>query len=289
MKRLISIILCAAMFFTAVLAGTLSASAAEDTDTAKHYSIISSKTITIPDNEVRLYTSGLTADNCTGTVGFVADDETLSAKVVDSIDNYSVMHTSANKEYRYTLTFLGIKETSSRIYSFEKTGGTYEWVRFKIYDFSDESWGFNENGTVTKNFEVPHTYNFTREDKYHSSILLIISGAAVTAVTPDKDGYVEAYLSTNLGDDVEFNTAYRSNVNVSIGGGGSRESLLGLAVGDVNQDGLLNVTDATYIQKYLAEIVDFDSLSKRTADVNHDGIINVLDSTEIQKQLAGLR
>ena len=46
--------------------------------------------------------------------------------------------------------------------------------------------------------------------------------------------------------------------------------------------------DATDIQKYLSEIITLTNSQKSKADVNNDGILNVADATEIQKYLAGI-
>ncbi len=57
-------------------------------------------------------------------------------------------------------------------------------------------------------------------------------------------------------------------------------------LGDVNQDGTINIMDVTCIQKYLAKLdcefyVDY-------ADTTGDGIISIKDATRIQKYLIGL-
>lgn len=54
---------------------------------------------------------------------------------------------------------------------------------------------------------------------------------------------------------------------------------------DANGDGLVNIVDATEIQKYLADIVEFDETAKKSADFNSDNRISVVDATDIQKYL----
>lgn len=56
-----------------------------------------------------------------------------------------------------------------------------------------------------------------------------------------------------------------------------------LIFGDVNQDNIVNVTDATAIAKYLAEIDDIDEYLLKYADVNRDGVVSIMDVTQIQK------
>jgi len=58
--------------------------------------------------------------------------------------------------------------------------------------------------------------------------------------------------------------------------------------GDVNGDGMINIIDATEIQKYLASIIEFDNQAKKSADFNGDSFINVVDATGIQKYLVNL-
>lgn len=56
--------------------------------------------------------------------------------------------------------------------------------------------------------------------------------------------------------------------------------------GDVNNDGTVNVLDATELQKYVAELSTLSDEQLAVADINGDGKISVLDATEIQKYVA---
>ena len=59
-------------------------------------------------------------------------------------------------------------------------------------------------------------------------------------------------------------------------------------LGDVNCDGVISIADATTLQKYLANIVDFDDEQLDVADTNGDGSVSIADVTQIQKYLAQL-
>lgn len=59
-------------------------------------------------------------------------------------------------------------------------------------------------------------------------------------------------------------------------------------LGDVDLNGVLNVRDATAVQKYLAGIIDFTSDRKKLADTDGDGKVSIKDATKIQKRLAGI-
>lgn len=57
---------------------------------------------------------------------------------------------------------------------------------------------------------------------------------------------------------------------------------------DINGDKVTNIADATVIQKFVAQMVDFTPEQKKAADINGDGIVNITDTTLIQKKLAGI-
>ncbi|MDD5889045.1 MAG: leucine-rich repeat protein [Ruminococcus sp.] len=59
-------------------------------------------------------------------------------------------------------------------------------------------------------------------------------------------------------------------------------------IGDVNSDGVISIADATTLQKYLANIVDFDDEQLAVADTNGDGSVSIADATQIQKYLANI-
>ncbi|MBR3972168.1 MAG: leucine-rich repeat protein [Ruminococcus sp.] len=59
-------------------------------------------------------------------------------------------------------------------------------------------------------------------------------------------------------------------------------------LGDVNSDLIVNVKDATEIQKYCADLVTIEESVKHLADTNFDGNVNVKDATHIQKYAASI-
>lgn len=56
-------------------------------------------------------------------------------------------------------------------------------------------------------------------------------------------------------------------------------------IGDINNDGVVNITDATMIQKQLVNLMEFTKEQKAAADTNGDGIVNITDATNIQKSI----
>ena len=50
----------------------------------------------------------------------------------------------------------------------------------------------------------------------------------------------------------------------------------------IYNNGVISVSDATLIQKYLADLTEFTAEQIKIADVNGDGTVNVHDATAIQ-------
>ena len=183
-------------------------------------------------------------------------------------------------------------------YQFDKTGGEYVKVKIKLSDFSRL---FNENGTMTAELRDGSykDFDFTYEDFgtdsngvncYAESGVYATSGGTVTSFAPDKDGYAEIYVSRQLGVDTKV-MSYRycrlkDGAHCDYGRIG--DTLVGLTCGDTDLGGYISVTDATLVQKYVADIEDFDKLQLFNSDVNDDGEISVVDATLIQKHIVGL-
>ena len=55
---------------------------------------------------------------------------------------------------------------------------------------------------------------------------------------------------------------------------------------DIDLNGTVNISDATYIQKYLAMLSDFSLLQQKLADLNRDGKVDIADVTILQKYLS---
>ena len=59
-------------------------------------------------------------------------------------------------------------------------------------------------------------------------------------------------------------------------------------LGDANEDGNLNIKDATIIQKHIANILTLSEHGVDLADFNKSGDVNIKDATAIQKYIAGI-
>lgn len=59
-----------------------------------------------------------------------------------------------------------------------------------------------------------------------------------------------------------------------------------LVKGDTNLDGMVDINDALYIQRHLAEIESLEGAGLRNADVNNSGKVEISDVTKIQRYIA---
>ena len=57
-------------------------------------------------------------------------------------------------------------------------------------------------------------------------------------------------------------------------------------LGDADLNGIINIKDATYIQKYSAVLVTFSDKEFIAADANGTGTVNITDATVLQKFIA---
>ncbi|MDO4892377.1 MAG: dockerin type I repeat-containing protein, partial [Eubacteriales bacterium] len=60
----------------------------------------------------------------------------------------------------------------------------------------------------------------------------------------------------------------------------------GVKLGDVDGDGDITITDATAVQRYLAELDVLDDIHLYAADANGDGDVDISDATAIQMAVA---
>ena len=59
-------------------------------------------------------------------------------------------------------------------------------------------------------------------------------------------------------------------------------------LGDVNSDSTISVSDATLLQKYIANLVDLSDEQLKAADFDQDGTVNISDVTAIQQYLLSI-
>ena len=86
----------------------------------------------------------------------------------------------------------------------------------------------------------------------------------------------------------ELKTFYKEKVDDTIGGTFVIKAVAEKSdlIGDVDLDDMINIMDVTSIQRFIADLNEFDDYQKMLADYDGDGVITIIDCTKIQRVLA---
>lgn len=287
-KKLISAILCAALA-AASIASVSAADTASSASAEPDYRILG--TIELNNYFAGFYRS---VDNILSgaNVSFYElgtdNTELIYEQSFDSIPNDTISYKRLSKEDGYGFRINGGGNIHDTI-NFKSTGGTYEKVRLKLCDFDGY---FNEDGTITPNLRCECgslSFNFTDEGN-KCSWLAFYSGGVFSMVAPDKNGYIELYLSTDFAEETYYRCGYWHSIGSHSSGSGCGTTLFrGFTIGDVNKEGNINLADAILTQKASLGTEKLDSLSTRNADTNRDGLVNLRDAIKIQKYSVGIK
>ena len=100
----------------------------------------------------------------------------------------------------------------------------------------------------------------------------------ITYIAPNAfEGDTELILGVWYGS-YAHQYAIDNNINYTL--------LDGVKLGDVDGDGDITITDATAIQRYLAELETLDAIHLYAADANEDKEVDIADATAIQMSVA---
>ena len=155
----------------------------------------------------------------------------------------------------------------------------------------------NLTNKIRGDFSNLALYDFTTEKDF-VTVTFDIVGTGETTVDLDVEFLGVAYVDSN--DDVitAYPVDYSKLKEVTSTPGFESMKLSGritlnepietILYGDVNNDGIINVTDATLVQKHAADLLKLSDDEFKRADVNFDGVVNIHDSTLIRKYIAGL-
>lgn len=169
-----------------------------------------------------------------------------------------------------------------KVSDFYNAGGRQYYENGQVYD--ETKYYFEDDGDFYFYHHIngDFTFDFTNVKGKQESGIHVRNGAAVSAVKPDENGMIEFYVKKQIA-----NSPYLAgNVTEWIESGTFSSSLgdkLRLSVGDVDFSKKIDVTDTTVTQKYCAGLAKFTEAQKFFADANCDGVVNVKDATTIQK------
>lgn len=102
-----------------------------------------------------------------------------------------------------------------------------------------------------------------------SNIVKVDENGVLTALKP---GTTKLFAAVDIYDAIREYTVTVTENNI---------------LGDVNRNGVVDILDATMIQRYTVEKVILSDSQLNIADVNGDGIVDILDAAIVQKYAAG--
>lgn len=147
--------------------------------------------------------------------------------------------------------------------------GIFEMNTYPKYVPNSESTYFAYDSTTQKYDKVSKAKYDELYSKYFSNLTQLNLNYSIVKID-SSDSYTNAYNKLKK----SLNAFYIQTQ--------------GKELGDVNSDGKIGIDDVTYIQKHLANMVDFTKEQVSLADVDKNGTVSIDDVTLIQKHLAGM-
>lgn len=181
----------------------------------------------------------------------------------------------------------------------QSDGVNTEFCSLYDYDIYDTEWfaemeeSFNGDkkalGSYADNFFYDEEYGSGFSFNFDNMIYVVPQNAdcensSVTGIETYKGNWYFFYGEDEYGtyptreESEKNNTLYSLCPYAVIDDGG---------IGDVDGNGVLDVSDATTIQKYLAGLIELTDRQRRIADINSNEVIDIFDATAIKYLLVG--
>lgn len=178
----------------------------------------------------------------------VEDDSSLSKPVIKSVSPADL-----------NLVKVSVPTTVSVKAGGGKTGTNLLFYKYVVTD---------PNGVKnTPYYTLNNTYSFTPKMKGDYTVQVYVQNSDNTTIN-------KTYTYTATTGDVPTPTQPSTGVRPT--------DPVGIIKGDANRDGIVDITDATYVQKHIAEYDDAIEITLEAADMNDDGDITIVDATQIQ-------
>lgn len=238
----------------------------------------------------------LTARNTTVSTYKIGNNTPVSYVSGDTITIGSGM--AENTSVNVTLYGKNDDGETTKTYTFTKLSTPYiEGETVVYFDNSEYNWSsinlyayyYDSNNNVVQNNNWPGV------------AMTDLGGGIYGYVLDESRDYSTAHVIFNNGSGTQYPTGegyeIKKGESKIFNGSGLSDYVIDVQtyeVGDVNKDGVVNVSDATHIQKHLCDYKDANgnvlidennSEDLRIADVNGDSIVSIADATEIQRML----
>lgn len=185
---------------------------------------------------------------------------------------------------------------------------TYDDTKLS-YDASKNTGGISPNipgsvintsnsGEILGDFSSLSLYDFTSE-KTFVTVTFDVIGKGETNIDLNFEILGVAYLDDDMQPIIAYPVDNSVLNDISGYAGFEKHSLTGqillsdpgeldILYGDVDGNGIVNISDATLIQKYIVRLESLTDEQLAKADVDHNGIVNISDASVIQKYVAKL-
>ena len=228
--------------------------------------------ITIPGNVTSI--GDYAFDNCNDLIAKVYNNSTGLTYCKNNKINYRIIGSfnKANNIEVQNGTCTNIDESTELKVNELKEGNDYDIVsksfdNFELYDiaFYKDDQKVTINGTAVVRIPVEEGMDGNKCKVYYNDNGTFIDMGAIY-----KDGFME------------FKTDHFSQYIIT------DSDLPTFTLGDVNEDGKVNVLDAVMVLRHDANIIKLDDSQLKAADVNEDGKVGVLDAVMILRYEAGI-
>lgn len=190
-------------------------------------------------------------------------------------------------------------DTAMSVAEKQSDGVNTEFCSLYDYDIYDAEWfaemeeSFNGDkkalGSYADNFFYDEEYGSGFSFNFDNMIYVVPQNAvsensSVTGIETYKGNWYFFYGEDEYGtyptreESEKNNTLYSLCPYAVIDDGG---------IGDVDGNGVIDVSDATTIQKYLAGLIELTDRQRRVADVDKTGVVDIFDATAIKYLLVG--
>ena len=248
------------------------------------YDLLPSTTSDIGNNAVLTVSNQAAVINGNLISGYNGNDSSIVARSFTPCGQGASMNLTINKNNLPEVKTVSNNQTIG--YVSDKTAAYITANKNSIVKFDDESIDLkNTNGTYQIELAINDSkFNdiFLSGTGNQSDVNVEINTQGLLISGDNLDGMTIESNTDSITLDTDKDSVAVNEINNKL------VVLEDVAVGDVNLDGIVSISDATTVQKQIAGMINFNDLQTTVADTNGDGTINISDATTIQKYLAAL-
>jgi len=170
---------------------------------------------------------------------------------------------------------------NGEFYKFECMGKACPYYGYE-FDYDDnfpvkraELVGYDDNSIT---FAVTLGNGVTKDITFTDTYIIDGNNYYTDRIVVSEDGVANLYVELDDNFEVPFMRIFGCPVDFESD----------CIIGDADENGTVNIKDATIIQKHVADFVTLKGVGKAVADVDGNDFVNVKDATAIQKYVAGI-